>query len=149
MNKNQRKISSRAFSLIEILVALTLMALVTGSIFNAFSTSRQMLFAAGELSKATSLAGSYLAAVTGVRQKDISTFPPAEDSGLPPAFRPETLKLPPAEEPFKRLVSVFAIDNNGIEGGPFYQVNVEITWTRKNSEGTPRYFSSTIIRGQP
>lgn len=136
------------FSLVEILVALTILTLVAGSIFSAFSTSRQMLFSAGELSQATSLAGSYLAAVSEVKRLDIKPVSLTEETSLPLAFRPETLKLSPAPAPYKRSVSVFAVNQEANDGGPFYKVSVEITWTKKSAKAEPRYISSTIIRGR-
>jgi len=148
MTKQPAFLNNSGFSLIEILIALTILTLVAGSIFSAFSTSRQMLFSAGELSQATSLAGSYLAAVSEVKHLDIKPIPLTEETSLPPAFRPESLKLPPAPAPYKRSVSVFAINQTASDGGPFYKVSVEITWTKKSAKAEPRYISSTIIRGR-
>lgn len=149
MNKKKTNTAFLGFSLVEILVALTILTFVAGSIFSAFSTSRQMLYSAKELSEATSLASSYLAAVTQIRRKDLSAFPLIDEASLPGPFKPETLNLPPATPPYYRKVSVFAVDRPGLEGGPFFKVNVEITWTKKSAKAEPVYLSSTIIRGRP
>lgn len=136
------------FSLIEVLIALVILALVTGSVFSAFSGSKSLLYSARELSIATALAGSYLAAVNEVQIKEITSFAPADEAEVPLAFLPASLKLSPAPKPFSRQISLLAIDQTGVEGGPFYQVRVQISWPRKESGKLLSYSSSTIIRGK-
>lgn len=135
--------------MIEVLIALVIMALVTGSVFSVFSGSKSLLYSARELSIATALAGSYLAAVNEVQIKEITSFAPANEAEVPPSFLPESLNISPAPKPFSRHISLLAIDQAGGEGGPFYQVRVQITWPRKESGKLASYNSSTIIRGKP
>ncbi len=140
--------NSGAFSLIEVLIALVILALITGSVFSAFSGSKSLLYSARELSIATALAGSYLAAVNEVEIKEITSFAPADETEVPTAFLPASLKIPTVPRPFNRQVSLLAIDQAGGEGGPYYQVRVQISWPRKESGKLVSYSNSTIIRGK-
>ncbi len=137
----------RGFSLVEIMIALVILASVAGSIFAVFSASKGMLVNSREISTATSLAGSYLAAASSLPAKDITVFAPADESELPEPFRPENLRIPAAAAPFKRTVSLLAHDLAGKEGGPFYQVRVEISWKRHQTGVDATYISSTLLRG--
>ena len=143
------KLTSRktGFTLIEVMIAMVIIALVAGSIFSTFSMSKSLLSSAREISIATSLAGSYLAAANSVSGKDIKVFSPTDESSVPVAFRPENLKIELAPKPFSREISVLFLDQQGQEGGPFYQVRVKITWKRKETKKQASYFSSTLIKG--
>lgn len=135
------------FNLIEVLISLIIIALVAGSLFTAFSGSKSLLTSAREISIATSLAGSYLAAANSIPAKNIEVFVPTEEAFVPESFKPENLKIQSAVAPFSRKVSVLFLDQKGSEGGPFYQVRVEVTWKRKETGHLASYFSSTLIKG--
>jgi len=139
--------SKCGFSLVEIMVGLVILASVAGSIFSAFSASKSLLVSSREISIATSLAGSYLAAASAIPLKDVTVFAPTDENELPEPFKPASLNIMASPEPFKRSVSLLALDQAGLEGGPFYQIRVEITWQRKETGSTAIYNSSTLLQG--
>ncbi|MEW6710969.1 MAG: prepilin-type N-terminal cleavage/methylation domain-containing protein [Candidatus Riflebacteria bacterium] len=146
MNPKNIKVR-QGLTLIEIMISLVILAIVAGSVFSAFSGSRSMLASAREIAVATSLSGSYLAAAANIEATQIKVFAPIEDVEAPPAFRPEKLGIAPAPEPFKRKISILRLDETGKEGGPFYQLRVEISWPGKDGRIPVSYFSSNIIAG--
>lgn len=137
----------RGLTMIEIMISMVILALVAGSVFSAFSGSKSMLSSAREIAIATSLAGSYLAAAESLEISQLQVFAPAEDKMAPLPFRPESLGLAPAPEPFKRQVSMLRLDLAGKEGGPFYQLRVEVIWPGKDGRMQVSYRSSTILTG--
>ena len=141
------KASRRALTIIEILISLVILALVTGSVFSAFSGSRSMLASAREIAIATSLAGSYLAAASSISPAQLQVFAPIEDESAPVPFRPESLGLALPPKPFSRKVSMLQLDLAGKEGGPFYQLRVEVCWPGKDGRLPVSYSSSTILYG--
>ena len=134
-------------TLIEIMVSLVILALVAGSIFSAFSGSRSMLSSAREISMATSLASSYLAAARNIAVTNLKAFAPIKDALAPVAFRPETLGLAIVPENFKREISVLRLDLSGKEGGPFFQIRVDIKWPGKDGKIEVCYGSSIVVKG--
>lgn len=141
--KNPRQ----ALTIIEILISLVILALVTGSVFTAFSGSRSMLASAREIAMATSLAGSYLAAAESVPLSQLQAFAPVEDESAPAPFALATLGLNVPPKPFVRKVSLLRLDPAGKEGGPFFQLRVEVTWPGKDGRLPVTYSSSTILAG--
>jgi len=100
-----------------------------------------------EIAVATSLAGSYLAAAESIAVKDLQVFAPTEEAMAPGPFQPESLGLSKAAAPFVRRISMLRLDLPGKEGGPFYQLRVEITWPGKDGKLPVSYSSSTVIGG--
>lgn len=134
-------------TLIEILISLVILTLVAGSVFSAFSGSRSMLASAREIAVATSLATSYLAAAEAIKQKDLEAFPIIEDNIAPPPFRPDRLNLSVTPSPFLRQVSLLRLDQTGKDGGPFFQLRVDISWPGKDGKTLVTYSSFGIISG--
>ncbi|EKD82929.1 MAG: hypothetical protein ACD_39C01001G0003 [uncultured bacterium] len=137
----------KGFSLVEIMIGMVILASVAGSIFAAFSASKSLLVSSREISIATSLAGSYLSAASSIELKNIIIFAPTDESELPEPFKPASLNIMAAPEPFKRSISLLAHDQEGLEGGPFYQLRVEISWQRHETGTTATYNSSTLLQG--
>lgn len=106
-----------------------------------------MLASAREIAVATSLAGSYLAAAESIAANDLQVFAPVEEALAPDPFKPESLGLARAAAPFTRSISMLRLDLPGKDGGPFYQLRVEVSWPGKDGKLPVCYSSSTIISG--
>ncbi|MBI2945729.1 MAG: hypothetical protein HYY25_16160 [Candidatus Wallbacteria bacterium] len=129
----------RGITLLEVLLALILVALLAVPVFEMFSTSRKMTAGGQERLLASSLASSYVAALTGVAAEALSEAGPAKDSELRGPLTLRALGVAPCPAGFSRTASLLNLAADPAVA-PMWQVTVTVEWTGAVS-GAPLSFT--------
>ncbi len=134
-------------SLVEVLVAVLVLAMVVGPLYLVFSGSRKNMLAARELSLAISLASSYLAGLRQVPPERLIDLPASEDIEVTGPLALAALGVATAPPGITRRLSLTRVDPGGGEGGPYYQAEVVVQWTTRTARQTVTYTLASLLRG--
>lgn len=120
--------NQRAMTLVEVVIAIALCAVVFGPIYTVFTSSRKNVLHAQGTSIATSHASSLIAALKQIDYKDLSAFDRTNDTALPAPYSLADLGISPMPKNYTRTLQVEKIDTAGKEGGPYFLATVEVSW---------------------
>ena len=115
-------------TLIEVMIALVLCAVVFGPLYVVFSSSRKNVIHAQGTGIATSHASSMIAALKQIKYDDLQTMTEISDANLSKPFSLKELGISSMPKNYKRTLSIEKMDTSGSEGGPYFLATVEIRW---------------------
>lgn len=123
-------VGERGFSLMEVLVAFAVLAIVMGAVLQVFSGGLRNLKVGGDISAAATWAESHLARLG----RDLEVVPGVQ-SGEADGLRWE-----------ERIEPYAAIDASALEGGALYEVTLSVYW---GAFDRPRSFQLSTLRYVP
>ena len=130
----------RGFSLIEVLVAFVILALVATALFNLFSASLNNVAAAEEWSRALTIAESRLEAAAAVQPlKEGSERGGSQDGRVQWATTVASYAPPDADPDLERASEALAMR--------LFRISVEVTYT--GGDGKPRTLALSTVRMGP
>lgn len=138
-----RRPARRAFSLIEIVVAFAVLALLATPLHLLFSTGARTVLQARDLQAACAAAGSYLSALGAADPAGFAPCGPTADAGLPGPVSPAALGLPPLRDGFERTVELRPV---AIDGRPYLLARVAVAWTSPASGKRLDYVAAGLVR---
>ena len=136
------------FTLIEIVVSISIILLVVTPLYSVFSGSRKAVLAAKELSVAVSLSSSMFAGLGGAPPGTLADLPRTADPDLPGPLGLVVLGISPAPKGYMRWVSLRKLAGRGSSSEPMFRVDVGIEWVSPRHGRTQSYNSSGIVRGR-
>lgn len=135
-----RPVRSTGFTVVELLIGITILAVMIIPLYNVFFASAKMDKMSEALYVASTLSANYLEAVKTIEPDQFLEFPPMPDADLMGAFSLEELNLDVCRSPYLRLVEV---EKGGDEGDyEVYCVTVEI---KNSDEERFSYRASSLV----
>ncbi|MBU1108873.1 MAG: prepilin-type N-terminal cleavage/methylation domain-containing protein [Candidatus Riflebacteria bacterium] len=135
------------FTLVEILIAMFILQLVIAPVYLMFTETQRTMYKAADTLTAANLASSLIAGLRDVPTKAMRPQPLEEDTLLGPPYQLGILDVLPAPEEFTRKVEIIPLDLAGREGGPFYLVEVQITWFNRKTKTPVNYTVRDLLKG--
>lgn len=135
------------FTLVEILIAVFILQLVIAPVYLMFSETQKTMYKAADTLTAANLASSLIAGFRDMPAELLRPQPLEEDRLLTEPFQLEKLDVLPVPEGFTRKVEIVPVDMAGREGGPFYLVEVQISWFNRKTKTPVNYIVRDLLKG--
>ncbi|HNS09433.1 MAG TPA: prepilin-type N-terminal cleavage/methylation domain-containing protein [Candidatus Ozemobacteraceae bacterium] len=139
---------STGFSLVELLIAMFILQLIIAPVYLMFTETQKTMFKAADTLTASHLASSLVA---GLRDAPVETLRPQpleEDTKLAAPLDLENLDVLPVPTEFTRKLEIIPVDLAGKEGGPYYLVEVQISWFNRKTSTPVEYIVRDLLRGK-
>jgi hypothetical protein len=136
------------FSLVELLIAMFILQLIIAPVYLMFTETQRTMFKAADTLTASHLASSLIA---GLRESPVETLRPQpleEDTKLASPLDLESLGVLPVPTDFIRKMEIIPVDLAGKEGGPYYLVEVQISWFNRKTSTPVEYIVRDLLRGK-
>jgi prepilin-type N-terminal cleavage/methylation domain-containing protein len=136
------------FSLVELLIAMFILQLIIAPVYLMFTETQKTMFKAADTLTASHLASSLIA---GLRESPVEALRPQpleEDTRLASPLDLESLGVLPVPAEFTRKMEIIPVDLAGKEGGPYYLVEVQISWFNRKTSTPVEYVVRDLLRGK-
>ncbi|PKL48203.1 MAG: hypothetical protein CVV42_10495 [Candidatus Riflebacteria bacterium HGW-Riflebacteria-2] len=152
MTNYRRLLSSRhkiaGFSLLELLIALFILQLIVAPVYLMFTESQKIMFKAADTLTAAHLASSLIASLRNSKVEILRDQPLEDDIRLTAPLDLESLGVLPVPAEFTRKLQILSVDLAGKEGGPYYLVEVQISWFNRKTSTPVEYIVRDLLRGK-
>lgn len=139
--------NNAGFALVELLIALFILQLIIAPVYLMFTETQRTMFKAADTLTASHLASSLIAGLRDLPVESLRPQPLEEDTKLVSPLSLEDLGVLPAPSEFTRKMEIIPVDPAGKEGGPFFLVEVQITWFNRKSSTQVDYVVRDLLRG--
>jgi prepilin-type N-terminal cleavage/methylation domain-containing protein len=142
-----RRISA-GFSLLELLIALFILQLIIAPVYLMFTETQKVMYKAADTLTAAHLASSLIA---GLRDSPVDILRPQpleNDTELTAPLDLASLGVQAVPEEFTRKMEIIPVDLAGKEGGPYYLVEVQISWFNRKTSTPVEYIVRDLLRGK-
>lgn len=135
------------FTLVEVLIAMFILQLIIAPVYLMFTETQKTMYKAADTLTAANLASSIIAGLRELPPEQLREQPLEVDNLLGLPFQLANMGVLPVPEEFTRKVEIAKVDPAGKEGGPFYLVEVEITWFNRKTRTRANYTVRDLLRG--
>lgn len=147
LSERRHRRAQYGFTLVEVLIATFILQLVIAPVYLMFTETQKTMYKASDTLTAANLASSLIAGLRDLPTKALRPQPLEKDDLLAPPLQLESLDVLPAPEGFTRKVEIIPLDLAGREGGPFYLVEVQITWFNRKTKTPANYTVRDLLKG--
>ncbi|EKD83341.1 MAG: hypothetical protein ACD_39C00741G0002 [uncultured bacterium] len=135
------------FSLVELLIALFILQLIIAPVYLMFTETQKTMFKAADTLTASHLASSLIAGLRDLPVEALRPQPLEEDTKLGSPLDLESMGVLPVPSEFTRKMEIIPVDLAGKEGGPYYLVEVQISWFNRKTSTPVEYVVRDLLRG--
>jgi hypothetical protein len=147
MSSRSKAAKLRAFSLVELLVAIFILQLIIAPVYLMFSESQKTMYKAADTTTAAHLASSLIAGLREIPAKKLKPQSLDQDINLESPLSLEELGVMPVPEEFTRNIEILPVDVAKKEGGPFFMVEVQISWFNRKTDTAVEYVIRDLLVG--
>ncbi|MFZ5953116.1 MAG: type IV pilus modification PilV family protein [Candidatus Rifleibacteriota bacterium] len=136
------------FTLVELLIALFILQLIIAPVYLLFTETQKTMYKAADTLTASHLASSMIAGLREAPVESLRPQPLENDLDLKPPLSLEDIGVLPVPTNFTRKVEMIPIDATGKEGGPFFLVEVQVSWFNRKTSTPVEYVVRDLLRGK-
>ena len=134
-------------TLVEVLIAMVVIATIVTPVYFLFSSSRKMTAASQDLVTAMGLANSYISSLREVDKSDIPTMLETEDKSLTGKISLNSLRVSPCPTQFNRHLTVVPMVDP-ITSLEFTHLKVSVKWVDRGNGLEREYVLSNLANVQ-
>jgi hypothetical protein len=112
-----------------------------------FSESQKTMYKAADTTTAAHLASSLIAGLREIPAKKLKPQSLDQDINLESPLSLEELGVMPVPEEFTRNIEILPVDVAKKEGGPFFMVEVQISWFNRKTDTAVEYVIRDLLVG--
>ena len=137
----------KGLSLVEILLALSILALFAGPIAYLFLSTNRARVSARELSLAMNLSSSYLSSLKDLPRSEINILPPTSDQEVPSILSPHHLGIPAPPQRFHRSLEIRELAGQ-VGLADAYLMIVKVRWSRGENLTPGEFHLESVLPGE-